>query len=278
MLRPEIFQFFSNYIAQATGIQYSEANQYQLEGRLQDIARYGNLSGVEELFQVAQSSALRSDLKQLLLDISTNNETSFFRDKKPFEAFKDVILPDFFSRVPMKKMRIWSAASSFGQEALSLSMLIEEFKLEGFDIPVEIVATDISEAALSKAKSGEYTQLEVQRGLPIKLLTKYFEPCDNGWRVKSKIHQRVRYAHQNLLERFTLGGQMDVIFCRNVLIYQSIVNKKAIVSRLFETLNEGGYLIMGAGESLIGINDSFHLENKNGVICYRKTSKKTMAA
>ena len=277
-MSPEIFKFFAEYIKKEIGIIYSETNSYQLEGRLLDIVKYAGLTSIEELHQKA-IVGLRSDLKQLLLDIATNNETSFFRDKHVFDNLENNIIPALVKEQDgTLNLKIWSAASSYGQEALSIAMIINELKGQGKKISARILASDISEKVLTRAKSGCYTQLEIQRGLPIKLLTKYFEQAGEGWKARPEIMSYISFYQQNLLMPFQFNGPFDMIFCRNVLIYQNIENKKAIINKIHMALKDGGYLFLGAGESLMGISGDFSTCNINNMICYRKKVKVETAA
>ncbi|MFM8315659.1 MAG: CheR family methyltransferase [Deltaproteobacteria bacterium] len=268
MLPPEKLKFFANYIEKELGIIYSESNYFQLENRLAELSGLLNLGGVEQVWEKAQTG-IQGYLKQALLDISTNNETSFFRDPKVFTTLEKGVIPQW---VQQKKrlIRIWSAASSYGQEPYSMAMLMDEAQKINPTLTWEILATDIAEKVLTKASEGKYTQFEVQRGLCAKRLVKYFQKTpEHFWMIRPEVKAKVKFQKQNLLGAFDKIGKFDLILCRNVLIYQKPEAKSKIVARLSECLNPGGYLIMGAGESLIGISDRFNLVNFGDAIFYQ---------
>ena len=213
---------------------------------------------------------ISGQLKQCLLDRATNNETSFFRDPKVFAAITKHILPNLATGRSALPLRIWSAASSFGQEPYTLAMTCRELQATLPTLKAEIVATDISERALKRAAAGLYSQLEVQRGLPAKYMVKYFDKtADDHWQIKSTLRDLVRFQPQNLLHPLDRLGVFDLILCRNVLIYQSVENKKEILTRLARCLAPQGYLILGAGESLLGLTDKFRQSQFESVYFYQ---------
>ena len=277
MHRNEIYHFFAKYIESELGIIYSDNNYFQLELRLEQICKLVDCPSIEDLYQRAQSG-ITGAFKQLLLDTATNNETSFFRDTKVFNAIEKVVLD--LLRSKKSKIQIWSAASSTGQESLSVSMLINELSLKIKEkISFSILATDISERVLGKAKTGIYTQLEVQRGLPITYLTKYFTKTENDqWKVSQKISENIEFKRQNLKEPFLMSDKFDLVLCRNVLIYQNVEGKEKILSKILDVLSPGGFLVLGAGESLIGISTEFEQVNRDGVIFYRKKMETSKVA
>lgn len=265
-------KFFADYIQKELGIVYSSQNFFQLEKRMIEIAKSLSLPSEDVLYQNAQKG-IAGLMKQLILDTATNNETLFFRDPKAFQAIENHIIPGIRSTNPdLKVIRIWCAASSFGQEPYSLAMMIKEMSLKDSRMPrVEIVATDISEKALTRAKSGMYSQLEVQRGLPAPLLVKYFTKSDDDyWTIKSDVRISVQFKKQNLVEPFSSLGDFDFILCRNVLIYQSDEMKKTIVDQMAQRLTKGGYFLMGAAESLFGVSDRFEQLCKDGAVFFKK--------
>ncbi|MCB0357711.1 MAG: protein-glutamate O-methyltransferase CheR, partial [Bdellovibrionales bacterium] len=217
-------KFFADFIKKELGIIYKSENYYQLEKRLIEIAKNLNLESVDELYKKSSQLGIHGHVKQMVLDIATNNETSFFRDPRVFKAIENGVLPNWRKSHPNDKVfRVWSVACSFGQEPYSIAMLINEYKGRGNDFPrADIRATDISERALAKAKSGIYSQLEVQRGLSAPLLVKYFKKTeDDNWQISSDVRTNVFYEKMNLLNISGMVGSFDVILCRNVLIYQN---------------------------------------------------------
>lgn len=264
----DIVRFFAQFIERELGIVYSDSNYFQLNSRLQDIAKQKKLASVDELHRMAQAS-MTSDLKQLILDVATNNETSFFRDTKLFDAVRDHLIPEVFKTE--KPIRIWSAACSTGQEPYSLAMLLREHRSNTNSMrDFSILATDISSRALDKAKAARYSKFEVERGVTPSLLSKYFDQNgDEGWTVRSNIRSLVGFDHVNLLDSFERLGRFDVIFCRNVLIYQSVENKRLILRKIADRMENGAYLLLGAGESMIGLSNDFTAVNHGGTIMYQ---------
>ncbi|WP_300215972.1 protein-glutamate O-methyltransferase CheR [Bradyrhizobium sp.] len=188
----------------------------------------------------------------------TTNETFFFRDKVPFDHFRDVIIPDILrARSNRKSIRIWCAAGSTGQEPYSLAMCLREMGTALVGWRIEIVATDLSKEVLEKSKAGIYSQFEVQRGLPIQLLVKYFKQQGELWQINDDIRAMVQHRQLNLLHDFSQLGTFDVVFCRNVLIYFDQETKTNIFGRLAKATAADGYLVLGAAESVVGLTDSF---------------------
>jgi chemotaxis protein methyltransferase CheR len=188
----------------------------------------------------------------------TTNESFFFRDKTPFEHFRDLVIPQLLAaRARERRIRIWCAAAAAGQEPYSLAMALKEMGGKIADFRVEILATDISNEILEKAKAGIYSQFEVQRGLPIQLLVKYFAKIGETWQVSHDIRAMVQFRPLNLLRNFSNLGTFDVIFCRNVLIYFDQPTKIDVLGRLAEVTAHDGYLSLGGAETVIGLTDAF---------------------
>lgn len=261
--------FFAKVIEGELGIIYAEDNYYQLQNRLEDIARLLGDDGIPTLHARAQKG-ITGSFRQLLLDLATNNETSFFRDPRVFNALAEVVLPEL--KPVAGKVRIWSAASSTGQEALTLSMVIEELLAKKpIATRFEILGTDISERVLERARKRVYTQLEVQRGVPAPLLLKYFTRAANDqWCPVPRIAERTTFAKLNLKDTFHFPEKFQLILCRNVLIYQNMESKIEILRRLTAQLAEDGYLVLGSGESLLGISADYEARNIGGALVYRK--------
>jgi chemotaxis protein methyltransferase CheR len=193
-----------------------------------------------------------------VVEAMTTNETFFFRDKIPYDHLRETIVPALLqARAGRRSLRIWSAASSTGQEPYSIAMGLKEFgpALAGWRI--EILATDLSQAVLEKSKAGIFSQFEVQRGLPIQLLVKYFAQIGELWQLNADIRAMVQHRQLNLLQDFSHLGSFDVIFCRNVLIYFDQDTKIGIFDRLAKVLEPDGVLALGAAESVVGISDAF---------------------
>lgn len=277
----EILKYFSAYIEKEVGIIYSDHNAFQLRNRLEEIAKMMGEPSINTLYATAQKG-IAGAFKQMLLDVATNNETSFFRDPKVFRAIEQTVLPGLLELATgsNREIKIWSAASSTGQEAVSLAILLEEQKSKIKDpFSFKIVGSDISERVLSKARDGVYTQLEVQRGLPAALMIKYFGKDERDrWAVRPVIKQKMEFRRQNLKESFTQIGKFGLILCRNILIYQNVDSKKEILDRVSEQLEPGGFLILGSGESLIGLSQEYHQVAVDGAVIYRKKQPVSLAA
>src|SRR5690242_17833838 len=199
-----------------------------------------------------------SSITAQVVEAMTTNETFFFRDKLPFEHFRDTIMPELLrARANRKSIRIWCAAGSTGQEPYSLAMCLKEMGAALAGWRVEILATDLSQEVLEKSRAGIYSQFEVQRGLPIQLLVKYFRQIGELWQVNSDIRAMVQHRQLNLLHDFSQLGQFDVIFCRNVMIYFDQETKTNIFGRLARTIEADGFLVLGAAETVVGLTEAF---------------------
>ncbi|MGE4281012.1 MAG: protein-glutamate O-methyltransferase CheR [Magnetospirillum sp.] len=255
-MRPEDFDFIAKMLKDRSGLVISRDKAYLLESRLTPVARKRGLKGLDDL--VATLRTAGEDLLREVTEAMTTNESFFFRDIKPFDQFKAMVLPQILAnRAQKKSFRIWSAASSSGQEAYSLAMILKEegAKLAGWKI--EIVGTDISTEMLEKAKAGLYSQFEVQRGLPIQYLVKYFKKTNEMWQIDSAIRAMVQFREYNLLHDLKTLGQFDVVFCRNVLIYFDQPTKSRVLDNISKIMPDDGLLYLGGAETVLGISDKF---------------------
>ena len=255
-MSPLDYEYLRKVLKDRSGLDLSADKQYLVESRLLPLARRANLSGIPELVQKMRSGG--EQLTGQVVEAMTTNETFFFRDKIPFDHLRDGILPGLIkSRASRRSLRIWSAACSTGQEPYSIAMCLREYgpALAGWRI--EIVATDLSQEVLEKSKAGLYSQFEVQRGLPIQLLVKYFNQLGELWQLSADIRGMVQHRQLNLLQDFSHLGKFDVIFCRNVLIYFDQDTKASIFERLAKVMEPDGTLLLGAAESVVGITDAF---------------------
>jgi chemotaxis protein methyltransferase CheR len=252
---PQDYEFLRKLLKDRSGLDLSADKQYLVESRLIPLARRAGLPGIPELVAKIKvgAEALTSDVVEAM----TTNETFFFRDKIPFDHLRETILPALVqARASRRSLRIWCAASSTGQEPYSIAMCVKEFAaLSGWR--VEIVATDLSQEVLEKSKAGLYSQFEVQRGLPIQMLVKYFTQTGELWQLNADIRAMVQHRQLNLMQDFSHLGTFDVIFCRNVLIYFDQDTKVSIFERLSRMLEPDGVLALGAAESVVGISDAF---------------------
>jgi chemotaxis protein methyltransferase CheR len=265
---------FADFIKRELGIVYEKQNYFQLEQRLEKIALAMGLGSASDVCaEQLKSGGIFGQMKTLLMDIATNNETQFFRDPKIFQAVENHILPNLRNQFKSAtSFKIWSAASSFGQEPYSLAMLADEFLAKNPSHPnIEVMATDISDTALKRAGAAVYSQLEVQRGLSAARLVKYFDKKEDGsWALKSSIRNKVRFSKFNLLDPIPAGREVHILFCRYVLIYQEQSKKIEIVSRLVRAIQPGGYFVLGASESGLGINEALDQVQVDGCVFYRK--------
>ncbi|WP_291688375.1 protein-glutamate O-methyltransferase CheR [Bradyrhizobium sp.] len=254
-MTPLDYDFLRKLLKERSGLDLSADKQYLVESRLIPLARRAGLPGIAEL--VAKIKAGAEKLTSDVVEAMTTNETFFFRDKIPFDHLREAILPALVqARASRRSLRIWCAASSTGQEPYSIAMCVKEFAaLSGWR--VEIVATDLSQEVLEKSKAGIYSQFEVQRGLPIHMLVKYFTQTGELWQLNADIRAMVQHRQLNLLQDFSHLGTFDVIFCRNVLIYFDQDTKAGIFDRLSRMLEPDGVLALGAAESVVGISDAF---------------------
>lgn len=257
-MTPAEFDFLRTMLKEKSGLILAEEKRYLLESRLSPLAREQGMESLDELVQAIKAPG-SEPLCEKVAQAMTINESFFFRDKTPFENFRDIMIPALLSssRASNRQLRIWCAAASTGQEPYSLAIEIREMEdqLRGWNI--DIIGTDLSEEVLEKAKAGLYSQFEVQRGLPITLLVKYFQQTGSMWQIDSSIRSMVAYKHFNLLDDYEQLGTFDIIFCRNVLIYFDPPTKSDMLARMAKRLRPGGYLVLGAAETVIGISEEF---------------------
>ncbi|MCJ2020785.1 MULTISPECIES: protein-glutamate O-methyltransferase CheR [unclassified Methylobacterium] len=249
------FEFLRGFLKQRSGLALTAEKRYLVESRLTPICRRCGLGSLGELISTLKLGR-NGALERSVVEAMTTNETFFFRDRIPFDLFRDTLLPEALIRnASRRRLRIWCAASSTGQEPYSLAMLLQEAapRMPGWQ--VEIVATDISTEVIEKAKAGLYSHFEVQRGLPVQWLIKYFNQVGEQWQIAQSLRNMVDYRQLNLLQSFTMLGQFDIIYCRNVLIYFDAPTKSDVLARLAAQLTPEGALLLGAAETVIGLTD-----------------------
>ena len=256
-MTPLDYEYLRKLLKERSGLDLSSDKQYLVESRLIPLARRIGLPGISDLVQkmkAGSAEALTADVVEAM----TTNETFFFRDKIPFDHLRETMLPALLqARAGRRPLRIWCAASSTGQEPYSIAMCLKEFGAALSGWRIEILATDLSQGVLEKSKSGLFSQFEVQRGLPIQLLVKYFTQVGELWQVNADIRAMVQHRQLNLLQDFAHLGTFDVIFCRNVLIYFDQDTKTGIFERLAKMVEPDGFMVLGAAESVVGISDAF---------------------
>jgi chemotaxis protein methyltransferase CheR len=235
----------------------TQEKTYLLESRLAPVVAKWNLASIEALAEAIQKNPT-SALATTVVEAMTTNESSFFRDKTPFEQFVEIMLPALRqSRSDSRRICIWSAASSSGQEAYSLAMLLKEREAEFAGWHIDIIGTDLSIEMVERAREGVYTHFEVQRGLPTKLLVKYFKQEGQHWKICDSIRRMVRFQPMNLLGSYDQLGRFDIVFCRNVLIYFDRTAKSDVLGRIKLRLAPDGYLVLGGAETVLGLSADF---------------------
>ena len=251
------FDVYKDLLMKRSGLVITPDKSYLLDSRLTPVAKKWNFANLD-MMSVALRGIPDAALVKDIVEAMTTNETSFFRDQKPFDQFKQIALPHMLkARSSVRKIRIWCAASLSGQEPYSLSMLVKENQALMPGWGVEFLATDLSEEILAQARGGVYSQFEVQRGLPINLLMKYFRQEGEKWRISEDIRKMVKYEIFNLLEPMARLGKFDVIFCRNVLIYFDEPTKRRVLENMVALLPPDGLLFLGGAETVFGITDKF---------------------
>jgi chemotaxis protein methyltransferase CheR len=254
---PLEFDYLRRLLKERSGLVLSQDKQYLVESRLMPVARR---IGVDNLSTLVHNLK-RQDAEPLIVDVveaMMTNETFFFRDRIPFDHLRDTIVPALMqARAAQKRMRIWCAAASSGQEPYSLAMVLKDMSATLAGWRIDILATDLSAEVLEKAKAGLYSQFEVQRGLPIQLLIKYFTQVGDCWQLSPEIRSMVQFRPFNLLNDFGPLGTFDVVFCRNVLIYFDQDMKVVVLDRLARQIERDGYLVLGAAETVVGLTEQF---------------------
>lgn len=258
MLPQHKLDYFAGLVERQIGSQIPSHNYFQLQNRLEEIVVCMGINGLKELWQKAQTQ-LSDEIIDLLADVAIHNETHFFRDPSSLDAFQYHVVPKLLATEP-SKLNIWCAGSSFGQEAYTLAILLNELRGSHSIPPFEVYATDKSQQAIERATKGEFSQIEVQRGLPTKLLVKYFSKASPlRWRIEPQIKESIHFAHLDLLKPHKAEGRFQVIFCKNVLNYQRMENKRIALSLFSRYLDPHGFLILGEGETLSGLTEAFNL-------------------
>jgi chemotaxis protein methyltransferase CheR len=256
-MNPLDYEYLRKLLKARSGLVLSADKHYLVENRLLPVAREHGLGGLEELVERMRRPGADILTTQVVEAMATN-ESFFMRDKIPFDHFRDTIIPSLLkARNPRKRIRIWSAGCATGQEPYSLAMILHDMqaKLQGWQ--VDLLATDFSGEVLERARSGSYSQFEVQRGLPIQLLVKHFVKQGERWDLHQNIRRMVEFREINLLNPFNHLGRFDVIFCRNVLIYFDRPTKADVLDRLARITEPDGYLVLGGMETVVGVSSAW---------------------
>jgi chemotaxis protein methyltransferase CheR len=270
-IAPDDFAVITGFVLQHSGIQVEHGQEYLVDSRLSPVARRLELDGVGAIAQQLRGRA-SLDLKQSVIDAMTTNETSFFRDKHPFEALAEEVIPSLVARRgPSEPLTIWCAASSSGQEVYSLAiMLTENFSELVGRHRVKIIATDLSPTMVARTREGRYSQFEINRGLAAPMLVTYFEQERRDWVASDSLRSMIDVRELNLLEPWSGIPRCDLVLMRNVLIYFSLDTKQNLLTRVrTSALRPDGYLFLGASETTINIDAAYVKETHGRAVYYR---------
>ncbi len=267
-MTPHDYEYLRKLLKARSGLVLTAEKHYLVESRLLPLARrFGlfNLTGLVAKLKGPDAEALIVEVVEAM----TTNESFFYRDKVPFDHFRETVMPALLAaRRNSRRIRIWCAAASSGQEPYSLALCLKEMGKELRGWRVEIVATDLSTDVLEKAKSGIYSQFEVQRGLPVLMLIKYFAQVGEMWQIAPEIRGMVKYLPLNLLHNFSSLGRFDVVFCRNVLIYFDQATKIDVLERIADVTERDGFLVLGGAETVVGLTGRFRpVADRRGLYC-----------
>jgi len=271
----EMFKAIRAFIYQNTGIYFQDNKKYLLEGRLGKRVQVLGMDNFETYFQLVRFGSQRMAEMKFLYEAVTINETFFFRNEPQFEAFEKTLVPQLVVAKHSggtAKLRVWSAASSSGEEAHTIAMIyLEKLRPKFPHLELEVIGTDISTGVIETARSGIYREYSV-RNMPKMYLDKYFEAVDGRYHLDPEVRRLARFEHLNLYDRSRMRamGRFDIIFCANVLIYFDSLSKTQVVSDLYDNLNPGGFLFIGYSESLHGISSAFKLMNFPKTVAYQK--------
>jgi chemotaxis protein methyltransferase CheR len=265
------FTYVAELLRREAAIVLSPGKEYLVESRLRPLARSSGLASITELINTAQTvNGSSHGVRKKIVEALTINETSWFRDREPFAALVDVVLPEVLSESAVRPVRIWSAASSSGQEPYSIAIQLDKALPPGRDF--QILATDLSTEMVERASAGRYNQLEVNRGLPAGDLVKYFQRSGMEWQVTDKLKRKITFQQLNLAQPLPVMQPFDVVFLRNVLIYFSPETKRQILARVRKVLRPGGWLQLGAAETTVGIDSEFERVPVGRTAIYRAPS------
>lgn len=267
-LSTEDLDFVRALVRERSAIVLEREKAYLVEARLQPLARREGYESLPALVTALRRQAYQG-LPDRVVDAMTTNETSWFRDVRPFEALRTSVLPDLIERRrPQRSLRIWCAASSSGQEPYSILMVIRHYFPELVNWDIRILATDISVEMLDRTRTGVYSQLEVNRGLPAQMLVRFFEKDGLNWRVKQTLRDDVDVRQLNLATAWPALSDMDVVFLRNVLIYFDLETKRHILGKVRRIIRPDGYLFLGGAETTLNVDEAFGRHDRAVSGCY----------
>jgi chemotaxis protein methyltransferase CheR len=273
-INPAELKLVAQYIQEISGIYLDQSKAYLFETRLSSVAESHGCKSYQELQAKAKQDSSKV-IEKAIIDAITTNETLFFRDKGPFELLQHKILPEVIDARGAKgggrtQVKIWSAASSTGQELYSIAIVIKELLRDDPGYVFTLLGTDISDAAIAQASYGKYNRFEIERGLDKKFLQKYFNLFGDSYKIKDEIRAMVNFRKLNLMQPLSALGKFDIIFCRNVAIYFTLDDRKKLFNKLADCLTDDGYLIIGSTESLTGVCPRFVPKRHLRTIFYQK--------
>lgn len=274
-ISPSDFNYIRDLVRRHSAIALEADKAYLVETRLTPLARLAGFASLQELIASLRTQTPTHPLYRQVVEAITTHETSFFRDLHPFDALRTTVLPELLTKRRSLNLTIWCAACSSGQEPYSVAMLVREHFPTLANHRVRIIATDLSGAILDRAREGLYSQIEVNRGLPAVLLTKYFDKQGLHWRIRSEIRRMVEFQQNNLAESWSPIPPLDIVFMRNVLIYFDVDTKKAILAKIRQVLKPDGYLFLGSSETTLNLDAAFEPISMGKSLCYQLRQAKT---
>ena len=258
----EEIKLITKYIYEISGIYLDESKKYLLETRLNSIAEEQGCGSYHDFYKKAKADASKI-IERKVIDAISTNETLFFRDSGPFQLLQHKIFPELIDARSAKNpslktnLKIWSAASSTGQELYSVAIVLHELLKDMSKYSIKLLGTDISDAAVAQASSGKFNKFEIERGLPRDKLNRYFTPAGQTWKISDQIRAMVNFRKFNLMQPFAGLGKFDIVLCRNVAIYFTLEDRKRLFNKIADVLEPDGYLVIGSTESLTGICPRF---------------------
>lgn len=274
-LAPDAFAYVADLVRQRSAISLEPGKEYLVESRLAPVARERGMD-VDAYVRALRARPTEAELMGVV-EALTTNETSWFRDSAPFTALSQHVLPRLRAELGrLDTLRVWSAACSTGQEPYSIAMVLDGALEPG--TAVQITATDLSEQVLTRARAGTYSQLEVNRGLPAPMLVRHFQRTGAHWQVSDGLRKVITFRRHNLLDPAPSGGPYDVVFLRNVLIYFDLPVKRAVLDRVLRAMRPGGYLVLGAAETTLGVHDGFERVEAGRACLHRAVGRPLLGA
>jgi chemotaxis protein methyltransferase CheR len=255
-MNPKDFAYLADVLRARSGLLLTQEKAHLVESRLTPVMRRFGFKQVGALLRELRHG--HEALVSAVIEAMTTNDSAFFRDRKTFEEFRDIVLPALMiQRAAEKKLRIWCAACAAGQEPYSIAMILDDAKLQAKGWTIELIASDINSQMVARAQDGLYSQIEVQRGLSVRRLVNNFTQEGSQWRIGERLRQMVSFREFNLLESTAWLGRVDVVFCRNVLMYFDQVTRAAVLANIAKVLAHDGSLLIGTAESIAGLNTGY---------------------